>query len=334
MNRTYFFRLSLLALGTFAVPGSLAAQKLDSLVAHALPGVERRIVVAPAETVFVADAGQGDVVVLVSGLLGSSYQFRRIAPLLVDEGFRVLAPELPGVARGSRPKDADYSLTAQGDRIIALLDSLGIDRAYLLAHTIGGSIALRAAARHPERVDGILLLEAGASETATTPGLRLALHFSFLLGLPFSGGIKGKVRGTLREKSADPSWVNDTVVAGYMVGGEDRGAAVRALNAFADAKEPDSLAPRLAQVRAPVLMLLGGHPHEGGPQGPELAMMRERLPVFVIDTVPGVGHFPHEEAPAAVADAMFRLRAASACVRWATGVEESAACLSDVNGLR
>jgi pimeloyl-ACP methyl ester carboxylesterase len=334
MNRSSMPRPTVLALLALALPAGLAAQKLDSLVAHALPGVESRIALGPTDTVFLTDAGQGDVVVLVSGLLGSSYQFRRIAPLLVDEGFRVLAPELPGVARGSRSEQADYSLAAQGDRIIALLDSLGIDRAYLLAHTVGGSIVLRAASRHPDRVEGILLLEAGASETATTPGLRLALNFAFLLRLPFSGGIKGKVRGTLRDKSADPSWVNDTVVAGYMVGGEDRGAAVRALNAFADAKEPDSLAPHLAQVTAPVLMLLGGHPHEGGPQGPELAMMRERLPVFVIDTVPGVGHFPHEEAPAAVVDAMFRLRAASACVRWATGVEERAACLSDVSGLR
>jgi len=305
-------------------------------VEHALPGVERRIALAPAETVFVADAGQGDVVVLVSGLLGSSYQFRRIAPLLVAEGFRVLAPELPGVARGSRSEQADYSLAAQGDRVMAMLDSLGIERAYLLAHTIGGSIVLRAASRHPERVKGILLLEAGASETATTPGLDRALTFApFIRLLGGMRRIKGKVRGTLRDKSADPAWVNDTIVAGYMVGGaDDFGAAIRALNAFKSAKEPDSLAPHLAQITAPVLMLLGGHPHEGGPQGPELAMMRERLPVFVIDTVPGVGHFPHEEAPAAVVDAMFRLRAASACMAWATGAEESAACLSDVNGLR
>jgi hypothetical protein len=63
-------------------------------------------------------------------------------------------------------------------------------------------------------------------------------------------------------------------------------------------------------------------------------MMRERLPLFVIDTIPGVGHFPHEEAPGAVADAMFRLRAATACVRWATDAQSSADCLSDVSDRR
>jgi pimeloyl-ACP methyl ester carboxylesterase len=168
----------------------------------------------------------------------------------------------------------------------------------------------------------------------TTPGLRRALTFTPLIRLfGGMGRVRGQVRGALRDKSADPAWVNDTIVAGYMVGGsDDFGAAVRTMKSFASAKEPDSLGPHLAEVTAPVLLLLGGHPHEGGPHADELAGMRARLPVFAIDTVPDVGHFPHEEAPAAVVDAMFRLRAASACMAWAVGADASAGCLSDVNG--
>ena len=308
----------LAALGLIALPLAArpAARQEKPQAAAALPGVERRIVVAPAETVFVADAGSGDVVVLIPGVLGSAYQFRHIAPLLGGEGFRVVAIELPGVGRGARPDSADYSLTAQADRVAALLDSLGVERAFVIAHSVGGSIALRAAYRHGARVRGLLLLEAGPTETATTPGFRRALRFDWLIKLfGGMGRIRGRVRGELRDKSADPAWVTPEVVEGYMVGAsDDLDSTLRGYKALAAATEPDSLAPNLHLIRVPVLLLLGGHPHEGGPPSSELELMLGRVPAFAVDTVPAAGHFPQEEAPQAVVAAMLRLRAATACV--------------------
>lgn len=306
-------------------PAPVPAQEVTS----ALPGVERRIVVAPAETVFVADAGDGDAVVLIPPVLGSAFQYRQVAPLLVDEGFRVLAIELPGVARGSRPRVADYSLTAQADRVAVMLDSLGIERAFLAAHSVGGSIAMRMAYRHPERVNGVLLVEAGVSEEALTPGFRRALTFEWLIRLfGGMGRIRGRVKGELTGKSADPSWVNDDIVEGYLVGAsEDLGETMRAYKAVRASVEPDSLAPNLARVVAPVLLLLGGWAHDGGPPAAELERMMERLAAFEIDTVPGVGHFPHEESPAAVVEALLRLRTVGSCMDATAGTEPPAACL-------
>jgi pimeloyl-ACP methyl ester carboxylesterase len=296
---------------------------------NAMPGLERRIVVAPAETVYVADAGAGDAVVLIPPILGSAFQYRQIAPLLVAEGFRVLAVELPGVARGSRPRMADYSLTAQADRIMAVLDSLGVERAFLGAHSVGGSIAMRVAYRHPDRVRGVLLLEAGISEEALTPGFRRALTFEWLIRLfGGMGRIKGRVKGELVGKSADPSWVSDEIVEGYLVGaGEDLGETMRAYKAVRASVEPDSLAPNLSRVVAPVLLLLGGWAHDGGPPAAELERMSASLPAFAIDTVPDVGHFPHEESPAAVAEALGRLRSASPCVAGSSGNGSPSSCL-------
>lgn len=294
-----------------------------------LPGVERRIAVAPAETLFVADAGTGEAVVLIPGILGSAYQFRRIAPLLLAEDFRVIAIEPIGVGRGSRPDEADYSLTAQADRVIMLLDSLNIERAYLAAHSVGGSVALRAAYRHAGRVSGVLLMEAGATESATTPSLRTALKFDWLIKL-FGGmsRIRGKVRGGLRDNSANPAWVTEEVVRGYLVGAsDDVDTALQGLKAFAASEEPDSLGPNLPAISAPVFMLLGGHPHDSSPQQIEVDRMLERLPAFVMDTIPNVGHFPHEEAPDWVVYGMLRLRDASRCLASQDGAGSDAACL-------
>lgn len=322
-------RKAAIRLAPAVAAAAILFQPLQAQSSFTLPGVERRVAVAPAETLFVADAGTGDPVVLIPGLLGSAYQFRRIAPLLLEEGFRVIAVEPIGVGRGSRPDEVDYSLTAQADRVVTLLDSLGIGQAFLAAHSVGGSVALRAAYRNAGRIRGVLLMEAGATESATTPSLRTALKFDWLIKL-FGGmsRIRGKVRGGLRDNSANPAWVTEEVVEGYMIGAtDDVDTALRGLKSFAAAEEPDSLAPNLHRITAPVFMLLGGHPHDSSPQQVEIDRMLERLPAFVMDTVPNVGHFPHEEAPSWVIYAMLYLRDASRCMTSSGGVDYAASCL-------
>ncbi len=84
-----------------------------------------KISVAPAETLSVTVTGTGKPVLLIPGLFGASYGFRQITPLLVNDGYQVLAVEPLGIGASSRPKDADYSLTAQAGRIAAVSDSLG-----------------------------------------------------------------------------------------------------------------------------------------------------------------------------------------------------------------
>src|SRR5688572_420372 len=79
----------------------------------------RRIVVAPAETLHVTVQGRGDDVVIVPGIWSLTYAFRKVAPALVDSGFRVTIIEPLGIASSSRPQGADYSLTAQSRRIRA-----------------------------------------------------------------------------------------------------------------------------------------------------------------------------------------------------------------------
>ena len=137
-----------------------------------------RIPVAPAESLSVTIVGEGPPVVLIPGLFGSSYAFRHVMALLDTAGYRAVGVEPLGMGSSSRPKDADYSLTAQADRVAAVLDSLGIEQAVLVGHSLGASIALRLAYRHPESVRGIVSLEGGPGETATTKGFRFWMRFA------------------------------------------------------------------------------------------------------------------------------------------------------------
>src|SRR5216117_9367 len=104
------------------------------------------------ESLAVATAGAGEPVVLIPGLFGSEFGFRKLVPLLNAAGYRTIVIEPLGVGSSGRPAHANYSLTAQADRIAAVLDSLGVRRALVVAHSIGGSEAFRLAYRRPDLV--------------------------------------------------------------------------------------------------------------------------------------------------------------------------------------
>ena len=85
---------------------------------------EHTITVAPGERLHVEVAGAGTPVVLVPGLLGSAFGFRKLVDPLVAGGYRVVVVEPLGIGSSGKPEAADYSLTAQADRIAAVLGAL------------------------------------------------------------------------------------------------------------------------------------------------------------------------------------------------------------------
>lgn len=143
----------------------------------------RNIPVAPAETVQVTISGQGTAVVFIPGLFGAAYGFRRVLAPLADSGHRAIVFEPLGVGHSGRPRDADYSLTAQAVRLAAVLDTLRVSSAVVAAHSMGAAIAFRLALLRPDLVAGIVLLDGGPAERAGTPGLRRAMRWAPLLKL-------------------------------------------------------------------------------------------------------------------------------------------------------
>ncbi len=101
------------------------------------------------------DIGAGPPVVLIHGFASSYAAFRGVANALSKE-HRVIALDLKGFGYSDRPP-GDYSPAAQAKLVFALMDALGVDRASIVAHSWGSSIALRMALDHPDRVDKIAL---------------------------------------------------------------------------------------------------------------------------------------------------------------------------------
>jgi len=263
------------------------------------------------ESLSVETVGYGDPVVIIPGLFGSAFGFRALVPLLADAGYQAIVIEPLGIGSSARPEKANYSLTAQADRIAAVLDSLHVRAALLIAHSIGGSEAFRLAYRRPDLVRGLLSIEGGPTESATTTAFKRALRFAPWIKL--FGGIRlirRKIRGLLIDSSGDSSWVTDAVVAGYTAGAaRNLDATLKAYLAMANSREPVKLAPHLAEVVCPVRLVVGGVRHDGDVGAREVQLLQRSLRSFAVDSIPGAGHFIYEEQPGAVVAALARLKA-------------------------
>ena len=104
------------------------------------------------------DEGQGPPVVLIHGFASSLETWATVRPAL-RERHRVLAMDLKGFGWTDRP-EGDYSPEAQARLVLALMDQRGIERAAIVAHSLGSSVALALALMAPERVSRIALYDA------------------------------------------------------------------------------------------------------------------------------------------------------------------------------
>jgi pimeloyl-ACP methyl ester carboxylesterase len=230
-------------------------------------GVQECLVpVAPQESLRVTTAGAGETVVLVPGLFGSAFGYRHLLAMLPAAGFRTIVIEPLGIGRSPRPKRADYSLTAQADRLNAVLESLHERPAVVVGHSVGASMVLRLVYRHPGRVRALIALDGGPAEQAATPGLRRAMRYA--PWVKWMGGIK-RIRPQMRKglvaASGDPSWVTDQVIDGYIRGARaDLDGTLLAFLAMSESREPEAISPHLAAIECPVRLVIGSAPHEGG----------------------------------------------------------------------
>lgn len=99
----------------------------------------------------------GPPVLLLHALASSSASWDVVATKLVKRGRRTIAVDLRGHGRSSRAPS--YSMEDFWPELVALLDHLGCERADVVGHSLGGQVALRLAARRPDRVRRLVLEE-------------------------------------------------------------------------------------------------------------------------------------------------------------------------------
>ncbi|HEV3002239.1 MAG TPA: alpha/beta fold hydrolase [Solirubrobacteraceae bacterium] len=111
----------------------------------------------PGRRVSTLTMGAGPDVLLIHGLGGAKSSFFDTAAGL-SHRYRVHALDLPGFGSSSKPATAPYTARYFAERVVDVMDELGIERAHLVGNSMGGRVAIEVGLRQPERVRGLALL--------------------------------------------------------------------------------------------------------------------------------------------------------------------------------
>jgi pimeloyl-ACP methyl ester carboxylesterase len=285
----------------------------DAVEAADLAGPDSRFVEVGGVTYHYVRFGEGEpAVIFLHGFGASTFSWRDILPDIAERR-QVVAFDRPAFGLTGRPLRGEwegpnpYGLTAQADNTVALMDELGIGQAVLVGHSAGGAVAVLAAARHPDRISGLVLEAPAILAGGGTPSwIRplLATPQARRIGPLFVRRILSGDSGAdfVRAAWADPSAVTDEGIEGYRAPLTIRDWD-KALWELTIAPRPDAPADALGLIECPVLVVAGTEdgavPYEDSVRVAEILGAR-------LATFEETGHLPHEERPERFTTELYR----------------------------
>lgn len=291
-------------LGAFCVVPYLIPLPGDAPVAaEALAPPGGRFLTVAGTRTFVVEAGpkEGQAVVLVHGFGGSTFSYRKNVAPLGEAGFHVVTFDLPGSGLSDKTWEADYSHPVQADFVVAVMKELGIAKATVVGHSLGGNIVAHVAERHPEVVEKLVFVAPVFFEGKAPGAGRWILRFpparrwaQIIVRRKLKPPGSGR---TLRTAFGDPSLVTNDVIEGYAAPRRMKDWELALLGMARDTSR-SVLARPLAEIRVPVLIVWGDRDAwvpiaRGEP-------LRKELPQAEWFVLPGAGHLVLEERSEAV----------------------------------
>lgn len=150
-------------------------------------------------------AGAGHPVVLLHGSgpgVSAWTNWKRVIPALAQD-LHVIAPDMAGFGYTERNPDLHLDIKLWVKHLLGFMDALGLERVSLVGNSFGGSLALAAAARFPDRFDRLVLMGTPCDQFTMTPGLRAGWDYA---------PSREAMRATMAHFPYDPSFITDELV--------------------------------------------------------------------------------------------------------------------------
>ena len=249
--------------------------------------------------------GDGDVILLLHGIAGSSETWRALMGPLARR-HRVIAPDLLGHGNSTKPR-SDYSLGAFAVLLRDFLDELGITRLTLVGHSLGGGIAMQFLYQHPSYAQRLVLIASGGLgpdvgwllRLASLPGAEFVLpDIAPRQILPAGGRVFAWLRKAGFESARGEEMLRHY---GSLSDPETRQSFLRTLRSVVDhrGQSVSALSRLTTRTDLPALVIWGErdaiipvkHAYDALEVRPDARLV----------VLPDVGHFPHAERPVEVA---------------------------------
>jgi pimeloyl-ACP methyl ester carboxylesterase len=246
--------------------------------------------------------GSGPTILLLHGYPTSSYLWREVMPAAAAEGWRAIAPDLPGF--GDSPADLPGTWERQIEHVDRFRRALGLERVALAVHDWGGLIGLRWACDHPDAVAGLFITDTGFFPDGRWHGMAKALRTEgegeqFLANVNrdlFAMALR-QVSPRLPDDAVDEYW--------KAYGDEQRKQAQLDLYRSGDFSKLEAYDGRLAALGVPTRIVWGAR-DEFAPVG-GAHRFHKQIPRAELVVLEEAGHFVMEDDPSRVGAELRRL---------------------------
>jgi len=244
-------------------------------------------------------SGEGPAIILLHGFTGSHQDWAFQIPLL-SRRYRVVAMDHRGQGKSEAPPSPDdYSVSIFARDVHGLLQHLGISKACLVGHSMGGFMSLEFVLEHPEMATALVLvdtssqmeqlpeyakLKAEANRLARTEGMEAAFEYN----AAHNAMMRERFEKHPELRQVSRQRMLRTSVNGYIYGWD----------AIWNWKP---VTHRLPEIKAPTLIVVG---EEDIPFLSASQIMKELIAGAEVVVIPGATHSPHEEAAGAFNDAL------------------------------
>ena len=241
--------------------------------------------------------GAGQPLLLLHGIPTSSRLWDGTGADLAAE-FDVIAPDLVGYGESAAPPDRDVSMAAQAVLVPKLLDAIGVERAVVVGHDLGGAVAQRLIVEAPARVAALGLIDSVSFDSWPIVRMRMLRAIAPLFATRWPRAWFGYFELTMRPYV--PRDAREAFASGLATWSRDRAGAETFLrNARAmDPRITQEVGPRLAELAVPAHVVWGRR--DPFQRVRWAARLRDAIPDATLSVLDG-GHFLPWEKPAKVA---------------------------------
>ena len=239
------------------------------------------------------DRGTGRLIICVPSMGDVRQEYRFLAPMLVEAGYRVVTMDVRGHGESS-VNWPDYSVAAIGADILALIRHLDAGPTLLVGNSMAGGASVWAAAEAPELIAGVALIDPFVRDVGSRWSGRLL--YPVLFADLWGPAAWGKYYTTLYPTHHPADWQDYLQQLKRNLREPRRMRALRGMLLASKQASED----RLPQVKAPALVIMGTRDPDFKQPAKEAQLVATALhaPVQMIQ---GAGHYPHAEMPEQVA---------------------------------
>jgi pimeloyl-ACP methyl ester carboxylesterase len=237
------------------------------------------------------------------GALTSGAYLTEVAPALTEAGFWLVAPDAPGFGRSPALPPEAYRTEAVVGLVEGVLDERRIERAVLMGHSWGGTVMTAFASAHPERVEGLVLVDSGHADYQDQPSFPHGKSFEDLVAMyseperivrttaeDFERDVKAEVGRAPTPELLEAFRAGLREEDGKLVGIPTPEARASAMAGLMDTRVSASW-PAIAEAGIPILLLLATEPAETHElNGAAAAAFAQRFPDAELRFFEGAGH--------------------------------------------